>query len=584
MARGGRYESEAGFGRVAPRALDAPRAGFASPEAFGASIGEGVQRAGGVAFQYAKLERDRQDSARLGKFQGDLLTLEQEVAFGEKGAFRAKLGDAPEAVDSAFERFEAEANKLLEALGTERQRAEAQRYLERRRARLKGAFLRHELRESDALDTETTKAGLAAARRGARLNYLDPSSEEEEGLEILQGYADRRGWDDKMLADKRAEFLAGFSADVLDSYIDNRDPEGGLAYLDTIEERLPKAIASKARKTLERQHRDRVLLEKADELVLLGDESEALDRVPGLAGDDPELASQLRSTIKERYATQRRLEKERIDDSFQSAVNQLEDSGGNIAELRGTPAWDDFSIQRRRALEERARQLQTGEDPVMGSKATLMWTDFMSMSPQEMADADLYEWLRPHLPQAKYERALDMQRAARIALGRERRSEAEKERSGSKLSTTTTLSFKDHTRNSLERLGAWPKKPSTRWSAEQRSRVNQWEEEAAIRVRDLEEQKGGKLTPEELRGVFLDMERETVRDPGWFSDNEIPLALVPQADLDDYEESEQTDEVSQIRLLIRKHGKVPTPSLVTEIRRAYIKNDAARVRALLGGE
>lgn len=151
----------------------------ATPEAFGAGIGRGLGALGEVAGKIAMAERERQDTAAVMEAEAKLREQQNEMLFGETGAFRTKGKDAfglPERVLPEFDKRRGEIASGLRG----RQRELFERRTAMWQTDMQGDLLRHVARESDDYAKATTQAYIEASGQTALNYYNDPKRVDAE--------------------------------------------------------------------------------------------------------------------------------------------------------------------------------------------------------------------------------------------------------------------------------------------------------------------------------------------------------------------------------------------------------------------
>lgn len=203
----------------------------ASPEAFGAGIARGLAATGEVFERIAQQERDKVDTAAVMEAEARLREQQNEMLFGEAGAFRTKGKDAfglPERVLPDFEKRRGEIAAGLR--GRQRQLFEQRTGMWQ--TDMQGDLLRHVARESDEYTRETTAAYIKSSADTALLFYNDPKRVAAEIERAQQAYiVGNPGEPAEATRLGLKEIESGIHASIV-SRIANDDPVAAQAYYD----------------------------------------------------------------------------------------------------------------------------------------------------------------------------------------------------------------------------------------------------------------------------------------------------------------------------------------------------------------
>lgn len=207
--------------------------------------------------------------------------------------------------------------------------------------------------------------------------------------------------------------------------------------------------------------------------------------------EDPEVQDDTSARIVKEFALKEQQEKQAKENVIQRATNLVEKSRS----VDSIPSSDlaSMTLSERRQLRDYADYLSKGKEPGHSSDA---WAKFYLATPEEQAKMNLQTELRPHIDDRHFDRALEIQKAARAPGGIEH---------------TSFLGYKDRLENAVRssQLFGDNFKPS-KLKGDELMRWGAFETEADKRLLAFEGAKKAKATPEEQQQILDKMVTERV--------------------------------------------------------------------------
>lgn len=501
-------------------ALPAARLSSDAPiEAFGggrhveeiAAIGQAIYvREKRRADEVAVMEADR----RLAQFSNNALYN------NETGFINRRGKDALAGQDALFDSYEKEVGNLSNQLGNDDQRAAFGRFASSRRQELDKQVQVHVFNEVREHDRRETDAFVATERDAAALNYNDPERIQaslERQAAALRDFARRNGYGADSAFSKRlvASAISDTHVGVVNRFLANNQDQLAQDYYKANKA----SIDGKDATTLERALHvgsTRGESQRAADAIM---SKEGVTREQALAEarriTNPEVREQTVNQINNRFNEIAVARRETNDALYRDAANIVE-SAKNTHSVPAT-TWSMLSLEQRNALENRARHLSAGTEPLQNWSK---WVEFLDLSPTDLSKMNKTEFetaFRPYLDNVHFDRASMQWAASRDA--------AKDPKRGPDLSAMQT--DKEMVYNAYSRAIGKPEQ--RKWNDDDRVGYGRFSDAASTAVQTFElTQLGGKrkATDEEKQKIVNGLLVQKVMIDRWGPDREKSMILL----------------------------------------------------------
>lgn len=181
----------------APRAINPPRAQGLGPEAFGAGIGEGLQKVGRTGMEILKEEKEKADrTATLVAHTADSQNEVDLLYNSEKGALAKRGKDAFDIVEPTLKSYDEKSAVIEGGLSTPEQKQAFRLFSQARRVDIEKQLQRHVSGEMKTYAEEANKASLESTLNNVITNHQDPDRVEQErkfGLGVIMSDPGNKG-------------------------------------------------------------------------------------------------------------------------------------------------------------------------------------------------------------------------------------------------------------------------------------------------------------------------------------------------------------------------------------------------------
>lgn len=550
----------------------------ATPEDYGAAVGQGLQNLGQGVNQIAEVYRQRADQVAVLEADRKLSDLENELMYApETGALNRRGKDAFELPEQVMTEYERRAAEIEGELGGERQRQAFQRRRMARRNDINRSLQRHVAGEMQRYEAAETEAYVANARSAAVANFDDP---ERVGLEIARqraafvDHAERNGMPAEWTRQKIIESESATHADVVERMLGQGDDLRAAAYFEANKDglagadlqRVEKAVTEGSRLGESRRQADAILTEHSEDIA------GALEAAGQIS--DTQVADATRTRIRQFFADQRAAEKQVHEQALETAQQAVE-GGENPLDLSPSVR-NNLTSAELSALETRYRQVNEGIEPTNDARKWLAFRELSSRDLQNMSSAELYAQYRPKLDNSHWDRAVELWSASQPGNG-----------DSAKLSSTIT--FKDRVDNTLRTSGIIPAdKTPSQMNRNQAEIYARFEQEAASAVEQFEiGQLNGnrKATGDEIQQIIDEMVmRKVFVDRSFRTDPELPTAVLTDEQrgnayvpIDAVPQAER----NRIENLIRSQGRPVRRDTVQRAYAQYLIGNRAAFNAII---
>jgi hypothetical protein len=143
---------------------------------FGDNVAAGVANVGKELFQYAQVQQQKADAAKLMEADNQAWQVERDLFYDPtNGVFAKKGQDTFGVQDTVFPEYDKRISSVEAGLGNDRQRLQFREMVGRRRQSLEQATLRHVSTETDNFYKQQLSATVINAQDEAAANYNDPN-------------------------------------------------------------------------------------------------------------------------------------------------------------------------------------------------------------------------------------------------------------------------------------------------------------------------------------------------------------------------------------------------------------------------
>jgi len=177
--------------------IQTPRTQGLGPEAFGAGLGQGLQRVGNIGLDLAKQERDK--AVRTMTIEGRTKINQREVDLlyhPENGALAKKGKNTFGIEEPTLKAFDESMAKLEQEMTAPEARDALKLFGQQRRVEIQKQIQRHVSGETRAYAEETNKASLESTLNNVMTFYQDPDRVEQErkfGLGVIMSDTNNKG-------------------------------------------------------------------------------------------------------------------------------------------------------------------------------------------------------------------------------------------------------------------------------------------------------------------------------------------------------------------------------------------------------
>ena len=567
--------------QVSPQGAPSVRMGpAASPESYGAGIGDTLQRAGAQLYQQELYHQDR--AAVLDaetKANAVQLQIQDQMA-----NLRGK--DAAKSVDFALGEFDKAHADIMSGLTSDRQRYYYGQAAARTREALNRSALSHFHRENEAFQENTFQGFMNESLNVARANYQDPMTVAFQRMQregAIKDRAQRLGYSGTpqeanelvsansmihkevigaMLANGQDEAAAQYYAKVKNKeangyVIGGETVKPGMQLTAQDRDVLDKAIEEGTTRGTSRTQASAIVAEHGIDTPQ--QRRNALKAADAIA--DPKISDLTRQRIEHQIAVEDKRKSEEYEQNFMGAVNTIEQKAKQFPkalpqDLIGATTWTSLKPEARHALELHAARLRNpGEAPHDPG----VWFNFKTMPDNKLAQltpSQLMSQYLVHFDKEHYDRALNEYNAAINVKEPKGKTTEEKFLSG--------LGTRDMIKNAFE-LSGIAKNPK-KLTPEEAVWFNLWENEADRIVTKLPKDTPHDKIQKELSALSDRLLKQKFKvDPGTFSFNKtVPAIALPSTEgtvsvpLDTIPKDQQD---LMRGLILDKGGKVSTGKL-----------------------
>lgn len=245
-------------GSVQPDALPGrayPRLPESVPEgAFGGEIGRGIENLGSVVQQHVDAAMSQARQTQLTDAHNQMQALSLRLTHDpQTGALTKQGKDALGLPQQYLPQFDAQAQKIVDAVPDPRARQAAGKAMLQTRNLLSEQLDTHEIDQTRQFDVKAATTSISLAQQAAQANYNHP---DVIGLNLLHmdasldSLAHQQGWGPEQLLEAKYEEHVKFHQGVLTSMLADKKPDLASAYLHTIGHELKPAELEEAQKAI----------------------------------------------------------------------------------------------------------------------------------------------------------------------------------------------------------------------------------------------------------------------------------------------------------------------------------------------
>lgn len=341
---------------------DAPIEAFGGGRAVDAAFGQ----ARGLSQDAARIainELEKANEVELLSAKNNLLKLRADL---DIGAQNMKLKDAQGASNFVAQGWQKGVENIEKGLSNEHQRAAFRNIATGEFGHLNAKVQYHMDREAKARDNmetegllETMGNELARDPSDVNVTLTIPLMDDE-----LTRWAERNGVDTKGKGFEahRAKVISGAYSTIINSRLDAGDSVGAKAYFDKVRGEMTEADLRPIENAVKRGSLLGEAFAVSDRILATGkDWKERFDMVKGI--ENPELRAAAKNRLEDEKRTEDMLEADRLHEVSKEAFNILEQTG-DITKIHPNVWENDLTVEQRRSLETRSRQIKEGVEPV----------------------------------------------------------------------------------------------------------------------------------------------------------------------------------------------------------------------------
>lgn len=376
-----------------------------SPDAFGASIGRGVQQVGDQVVQIGAQERQRAISIQT----QDAVNQAQRVKLELAAAAAQRRGkDAFGLPEQILPDYDKRIADIDGGLSTPEAREAFRQHAQGMRTELEDHTVRHMYQESRAYDGEVYKAAVESGMQGMVGAADDPALLERERLRLhaaISDFADRNGAPPiaKQAGIAQADSQA-FSA-IIGAQLDRGDDLTAARTYAAHKDKLLPTDRAKIERALEvgslrgeGQRRSDAIMAQAETLDQALEQARAISDEPGPLS--AKLRDEVTARVKASWADRRQAERDAEEQGVEQAANAIdayaaEYGPANAEDVVPTSLWSTLKPSARSSLEAYAKRLQRNEAPPKLSDAYYQLRTLAGSADANPDDRS--RWLRTNL-------------------------------------------------------------------------------------------------------------------------------------------------------------------------------------------
>lgn len=357
------------------------RTAFASPDAFGASTGQALQRAGsalgGVAADIAAESRQRANRIAIQDRERTLAQWENDRLYApETGALNTQGKQAFTALD-ALKEYDDLVSKLDSGLQPDQQLAFRQA-AGARRLSVERSLQRHVTMETARYDEQATGAFIQTEIRRAANHHADDGEAAMSLRRVLnaaEARAERAGLPPEVRKQQEQELRSATASAILDAKVSAQDYEGLTDWFKANKDQFTPEARAKAEQMVEAETTRGRSVQVANELIDGHDtQTAALAALRERQKADPDspVWDQARQRIKQHYADQhaaKRADEALLFDDLAAARASGEAADYEALRTMMGPRWYEVSEDLRKAVKHLAGVAGTQTNPVVWGKA-----------------------------------------------------------------------------------------------------------------------------------------------------------------------------------------------------------------------
>jgi hypothetical protein len=221
--------------RVSTQPLPTPYRQGASPDAFGAAVGQGLQSAGAQLEQVALKQQHEQDLARVQEGQAAIGRWKTSNLYDAEKGYLAKRGqEAIGKSDDYLSDFDSTVEAISGSLGNDEQRRAFRAWAQEQYQGVSQQMEEHALRESDRAAAGAYEGALSAAASDAANAYTDPvvgARARHDGMLAVLARGKAQGWSPEETDAHLRTFTTTLHLAVAERMIASEDGLGAQRYL-----------------------------------------------------------------------------------------------------------------------------------------------------------------------------------------------------------------------------------------------------------------------------------------------------------------------------------------------------------------
>jgi hypothetical protein len=323
---------------TAPADLSTPTVPALGPDAFGAGIGEGIQRAASAVSGIIKDAREKADRTAALTARTSLDQTEVDLLYNPKtGALTTRGKQAFNVDATTLQAYDAKVTEIGGNLATPAQKETFALMAAQRRAEIGKQLQRHISGELQTYADEANKASLESTLNNVSTNYQDPARVEQErkfGLGVIMSDTDAKGLPPEMVKARVASWESSVHKAVIERLaVDN--PVKAQEYYDQNADKLLPAEAVKIKAQLKPLAEAQQGLQTANDIFYASDEkltlADMLKKVHDQFPNSPNVVKHAETELRSLYSARddaRKKEIQDAEDSVYSAVAKVKLAGG----------------------------------------------------------------------------------------------------------------------------------------------------------------------------------------------------------------------------------------------------------------
>lgn len=350
--------------RVELRPLEGGRINYSpTPEAFGAGIGQAIEKVGQRLYQDEVL---RQDQIAVMEAERKLSDWEMQMLYDpQKGALTSTKGKETLALpDVLSKNFGDYVTTLRANLTTDRQRSAFDRAAMARFKDIQTTVSRHVYTELQKFDDEETKNFIKNSRDAAVANYTDTSriaTEIERQEAAVTDYAVRRGFGAEFIKQQRAQVRSDTHVSVIERMVANDQDMLAAKYLEIVKPAITDAaglakverwVADSSVRGESQRAADRILADATSR-------TDALNKARAIT--DPKIRDGAEERVQRYWSIKEQADNEEREKIMTFIAGGL-DRGGKLSQVLPS-LWDRLSAPERAAMRAYEKALEGGAKP-----------------------------------------------------------------------------------------------------------------------------------------------------------------------------------------------------------------------------